>query len=55
MEKLDSKELKKIVGGSYVNKEYCENLNTLIANNWETWTEAERANAMAAYNKHCLE
>lgn len=51
---LSSNELSKIIGGS-TREEYCATLSTLIQYNWGTWSEEERASAVNAYQKFCID
>ncbi|MFW6369971.1 MAG: hypothetical protein ACOC10_02060 [Bacteroidota bacterium] len=54
LKELNTLEMNEIKGGDVVTQEqYCGILDDLMENNWLSWSQEERDNAMAAYFTHC--
>ncbi len=52
LEILNLQEMNEIKGG-VSQEEYCDTVNMLIENNWDSWSDSERHIAASAYARHC--
>lgn len=52
MKQLSFNEMLNIKGG-ISQEEYCEIVDQLIMNNWDSWTNDQKEAASAAYAKNC--
>lgn len=52
MEKMNLFEMQAIAGG-ISREEYCAELDSIIADNWDNFTESEKKAAAKSYAKNC--